>query len=144
MGLSPAAPDIAAIREPFNDLQGNCSNNRTSAFYAGNKEAPMSTRLILLLVVTAAFGVLTAIALMDVGYWGIIAPHFQAWGPGQVFADLVIALTLVMVWMVSDSRTSGVNAWPFVAVTLALGSFGPLFYLIARELKATSVSRQSA
>jgi len=104
----------------------------------------MSTRLILLLVVTAAFGALSAVALMDVGYWGIIAPHFQAWGPGQVFADLVIALTLVVVWMVADSRTSGISAWPFVAITLVLGSFGPLFYLIARELKATSTSRQGA
>lgn len=104
----------------------------------------MSTRLILLLAVTAAFGVLTAIALMDVGYWGIIAPHFQAWGAGQVFADLVIALMLIMVWMVADSRTSGINAWPFVVLTLLAGSFGPLSYLIARELKATSTSRQSA
>ena len=104
----------------------------------------MSTRLILLLTVTAAFGALTAMALMDVGYWGIIAPHFQAWGPGQVFADLVIALTLVMIWMVADSKTSGINAWPFVALTLVLGSFGPLFYLITREVKATSTSRQRA
>lgn len=104
----------------------------------------MSTRLILLLVVTAAFGVLSAIALMDVGYWGIIAPHFQAWGPGQVFADLVIALTLVASWMVIDSRASGITVWPFLAITLVLGSFGPLFYLIARELKQTRVSRQGA
>lgn len=104
----------------------------------------MSNQLILLLVVTAAFGALSAVALMDVGYWGIIAPHFKAWGAGQVFADLVIALTLVMVWMVADSRTSGINAWPFVAITLVLGSFGPLFYLIARTLKATSASRQGA
>ena len=104
----------------------------------------MTNRLILLLVVTAAFGALSAIALMDVGYWGIIAPHFQAWGAGQVFADLVIALTIIMTWMVADSRTSGVNAWPFVILTLVAGSFGPLTYLIARELNATSPSRQSA
>jgi hypothetical protein len=96
----------------------------------------MSTRLLLLLVVTAAFGVLSAIAIADVGYLGIIEPHFQSWGAGQVFADLVILAVLACAWMVADARTSGVNPWPFVALTLAGGSFGVLFYLIRRELKA--------
>jgi hypothetical protein len=108
------------------------------------KEVPMSTRLIALLSVIAAFGILSAIALMDVGYLGIIEPHFKAWGAGQVFADLVILAVLSIFWMLSDSRTSGINAWPFVVVTLVAGSFGPLFYLVARELKATSTSRQGA
>ena len=104
----------------------------------------MSTRLIVLLVVIAAFGVLTALALMDVGYFGILAPHFQSWGGGQVFADLVIMCVLGIVWMIADSRTSGINAWPFVIATVFLGSFGPLSYLVARELKATAASRQGA
>ena len=103
----------------------------------------MSNRLIAILLTIAAFGALTVMALLDVGYFGILEPHFQTWGGGQVFADLVIALVLVMIWMVADSRISGVNAWPFVIATLFLGSFGPLFYLIARELKATNPSRQS-
>ena len=96
----------------------------------------MSGRLLLLLVVIALFSVLTALALMDVGYLGIIEPHFQSWGAGQVFADLVIVATLACVWMFADSRTSGINAWPFIAITLVAGSFGPLLYLVARELRA--------
>ena len=95
----------------------------------------MSARLLLLLLVIALFAVLSAIALMDVGYFGIIEPHFQAWGPGQVFADLVILAVLACIWMFSDARASGINAWPFIAITLFFGSFGPLFYLVARELK---------
>jgi hypothetical protein len=98
----------------------------------------MTTRFLVLATVIVAFGVLTALALADVGYFGILAPHFQTWGGGQVFTDLVIALVLVMFWMVADGRTSGVNPWPFVALTVVLGSFGPLFYLAARELRATS------
>jgi len=98
----------------------------------------MSGRLIVLIMVIAAFGVLSALALADVGYLGIIAPHFQSYGGGQVFADLVIALTLAMIWMVQDARSRGVNPWPFVLLTLVAGSFGPLFYLVARELKAPS------
>jgi hypothetical protein len=98
----------------------------------------MSTRFLVLAMVIVAFGVLSVLALADVGYFGVIAPHFQSWGGGQVFADLVIALILACSWMVADGRTSGINPWPFVALTLVLGSFGPLFYLAVRELKSVS------
>ncbi len=93
----------------------------------------MSHRLVLLAGVTVAFGVLTALALHDVGYLGIFEPHFRSWGAGQVFADLVILALLACVWMVRDGRTSGINPWPFVVVTFAAGSFGPLLYLLLRE-----------
>ena len=38
--------------------------------------------------------------------------------------------------MIGDAKTSGVNPWPFVVLTLAAGAFGPLFYLVAREVKS--------
>lgn len=50
----------------------------------------------------------------------------------QVFADLGIALGLVMVWMWQDARQQGISPLPFVALTLGLGSVGPLLYLIRR------------
>lgn len=90
------------------------------------------TRTLIVLVLVA-FGGLTAVALQQHGLWGIIAPHFRSTGPGQVFADLVIALTLVMVWMVRDARRLGRNPWPWVAGTLLTGSFGPLLYLLTRR-----------
>ena len=96
----------------------------------------MSTRLLLLLVTIALFSGLSALALMDVGYLGIIAPHFQSWGGGQVFTDLVIVAVLSCIWMVNDARERGGNAWPFVAITLVAGSFGPLLYLVLRELRS--------
>ena len=37
----------------------------------------MSMRVLVLLAVIAAFGALTVLALLDVGYWGIFEPHFQ-------------------------------------------------------------------
>lgn len=86
----------------------------------------------LLIVVLALFGVLSALALRDHGYWGIIAPHFRTFGAGQVFADLVIALTLAMIWMWRDARSTGRNPWPWIVATLATGSFGPLIYLLTR------------
>jgi hypothetical protein len=35
--------------------------------------------------------------------------------------------------MLRDARTSGVPARPYVALTVAAGSFGPLLYLLHRE-----------
>lgn len=104
----------------------------------------MSGRLILLVAVIAAFGALTTLALVDVGYFGILEPHFQSWGGAQVFADLVIVCLLACIWMVNDARQRGVSAWPFIVITLVAGSFGPLLYLAMRELRAPAGGRVSA
>lgn len=95
----------------------------------------MNSRMIALAVVVVAFGVLTTLALMDVGFWGIIAPHFRSWGGAQVFTDLVIACVLACIWIVNDSGKRGLPAWPFLAITLVAGSFGPLLYLLTREVR---------
>lgn len=87
----------------------------------------------LITVTLLLFGALTAAALWQHGYWGIIAPHFQSFGGGQVLTDLVISLTLVMVWMWRDAKATGRNVWPWIVTTLALGSFGPLLYLLTRQ-----------
>ena len=87
----------------------------------------------LLLITLVLFGALTAAALWQHGYWGIFEPHFQSFGGAQVLADLAIALTLFLVWMWRDARALGRNPWPWIVATLALGSFGPLLYLLTRE-----------
>ena len=97
----------------------------------------MSGRSIALVAVIAGFGVLTTLALLDVGYFGIIEPHFRSWGAAQVFVDLVIVCTLACFWIASDAPTRGLTAWPFIVLTLVAGSFGPLVYLVMRELRAT-------
>jgi hypothetical protein len=90
----------------------------------------------LLTIVLALFGALSAMALWQQGYWGIIAPHFQTFGAGQVLADLVIAVTLAMVWMWHDAKTTGRNVWPWLALSIVAGSFGPLLYLLTAKRKA--------
>ena len=104
----------------------------------------MSGRLALLLIVTAGFGVLSVLALMDVGYFGIIEPHFRSWGGAQVFTDLVIVAVMACVWMSNDARERGLPAWPFIVITVFAGSFGPLLYLVARELRSTAGRPASA
>lgn len=87
----------------------------------------------LIAVVLVLFGALTMVALYQHGYWGIVAPHFQSTGAGQVLADLVIALVLVLIWIWRDAKATGRNPWPWILATLALGSFGPLVYLLTRK-----------
>ncbi|MCG8337674.1 MAG: DUF2834 domain-containing protein [Proteobacteria bacterium] len=84
----------------------------------------------LLVVTLIAFSALTAVALWHHGVWGIIEPLFRTFGAAQVFADLVIALGLFLVWMWRDATSNGRNPWPWLLLTLASGSFGPLIYLI--------------
>jgi hypothetical protein len=86
-----------------------------------------------IVVVLLLFAALTATALWQHGYWGIIAPHFQTAGAAQVFVDLVIALVLVLIWVWHDAKSTGRNPWPWMIATLALGSFGPLLYLLTRR-----------
>jgi hypothetical protein len=103
----------------------------------------MSARFLGLVAIIGLFGVLTATALMEVGYLGIIAPHFRSWGAGQVLADLVIMCTLGCLWMIPDARARGINPLPYVVVVLFAGSFGVLFYLVARELRAGALQPAS-
>jgi len=91
----------------------------------------------LLILTLLLFGALSAVALWQHGYWGIIAPHFQSFGGGQVLADLVIALTLVMVWMWHDAKAAGRNPWPWIVATLVVGSLSPLLYLLTRKPAGT-------
>lgn len=86
----------------------------------------------LLIVTLVLFGALTGLALWQHGYLGVLAVGRQSLAGAQVFVDLVIALVLVLVWLWRDARAAGRNPWPWLIVTLALGSFGPLIYLLTR------------
>jgi hypothetical protein len=99
-------------------------------------EDPMSARLLALVAVIGAFGVLTARALLEVGYLGLFETSLASWAGAQVLVDLAILALLGCLWMIGDGRARGVNPWPFVVATVFLGSFGVLFYLVRRELRA--------
>lgn len=84
----------------------------------------------LLIVTLIALLSITALALKYDGLWGIFAPNFRSFGEFQVFFDLVIALGLFLVWMWRDATAAGRNPWPWLVLTLSVGSIGPLVYLI--------------
>ena len=87
---------------------------------------PIRTLALILLV---PFVLLTLYTVQQVGYIGIF--DYQRHSPAgwQVFADLVIALILVLSWLIPDAKKAGRNPIPWVVATLLLGSIGPLAYL---------------
>lgn len=95
---------------------------------------PMNLLTLLLVLVIAAFAALTGVALMEHGYIGIFSFHFTSSAGLQVITDLVIVCTLAMIWMVQDARAHGRTVWPFLLLTLTLGAFGPLLYLLVGRL----------
>jgi hypothetical protein len=92
----------------------------------------MNWKQIGLGVVLADFAALTAYAVYQYGYVGFFEACLSNWATATVFVDLCIALTMVLVWMWGDARRHGVSPIPYTVLTLALGSVGPLAYLIHR------------
>lgn len=93
----------------------------------------MNAKSWVLVLVLVAFGGVTALALKEHGYLGIISFHFTSTAGLQVILDLVIVCVLAIAWMIGDAKRSGRIVWPYVLLTLALGSFGPLIYLLVGQ-----------
>lgn len=86
----------------------------------------------LLLIVTAAFALFTAAIVAETGLLGFYRQLLESPAAWQTLVDIAIALGLVLAWMRQDAQRSGRAFWPWVPVTLVLGSFGPLLYLLRR------------
>ena len=84
----------------------------------------------LLITVTAAFSAFTLWVLAQTGLAGFYVQLFDSWAGVQVFVDIVLALVLVLAWMWRDAAANGRRFWPYAAITLTLGSIGPLLYLL--------------
>lgn len=93
-------------------------------------------RNLAVLLVLIAFGVYSMYVMWQVGYFGIWQAGIANIAALQVLLDLVIVCTLASIWMLVDGRAKGLTAWPFVVVTIAAGSFGPLLYLLYRNRAA--------
>jgi hypothetical protein len=93
----------------------------------------MNGRQIALGIVLVDFAALSSWAVWQHGYLGIFELALSSWATTVVFVDLVIALSLVLLWMFGDARERGLAFFPYALLTLLLGSVGPLLYLIRRE-----------
>ncbi len=97
----------------------------------------LKTVLVLILI---PFGALTTAALWQVGYFGLLPPHFVNYGTWQVLVDLVIAVSLGMYWIWLDAKKIKRNPWPWLLLSLVAGPFGPLLYLLTRPSNKLAIA----
>lgn len=107
---------------------------------AADAARPASSVRILALAagaVLAAFGAFSLWVVYGHGYTGFLSLAGREPWAMQMLLDLVIALSFAVGWMRADARRRGLASWPYLVVTLALGSIGLLAYVVRRGMAAT-------
>ena len=89
------------------------------------KQLALSTALIVLLA-------MDAYSIFLYGYIGFFRMVLANFAGVTAFVDLAIALVLIILWLGDDARQRHASALPYIFLTVALGSVGPLLYLIRR------------
>ena len=89
-----------------------------------------------------AFSAFSLYVVYQYGYIGLFEQALANAATVQVFLDLGIALSLVILWMWQDAQKHDIAPLPYLALTLTLGSIGPLLYLVRRFGKETSLFAQ--
>ncbi len=102
------------------------------------------TKTLALGLVLVGFTALSFYAVEVHGYLGFFEALGSTTAGVVAFTDLVIALTLAMLWMRGDAQERSLPFWPYAILTLALGSVGPLSYLIHREVRARAPRQVTA
>jgi hypothetical protein len=98
----------------------------------------------LLWITLVLFTALTADVLWLFGYAGFVDWAFHNLATTLLFVDLAIALTIVLAVLVRHARAAGVAAWPYVLLTLAFGSAGPLLYFARHWASAPPIAALTA
>jgi flagellar biogenesis protein FliO len=83
-------------------------------------------------VILVVFSAFSAYVVYQYGYVGLFEQALANAATIQVFLDLTIALSLVIVWMWQDAQKQDIAPLPYALLTLTLGSIGPLLYLVRR------------
>lgn len=89
------------------------------------KQLGLSAALIVMLAIDAY-------AVYLYGSSGFLRAVFANFAGFATFFDLTIALVLILIWISDDARERNASVVPYLILTIALGSVGPLVYLIRR------------
>lgn len=118
-----------------NYLQRNCSASMRCAHWRLFEKGNLVNKA-LLIAVLIPFSALTAYTLV---HYGGLIPWllFYTRDPAswQIFADLVIAMCLLLAFMKRDADATNRPFWPWAIFSLLAGSFGPLLYFITERKK---------
>jgi hypothetical protein len=93
----------------------------------------MNLKKVVPAALLVGFSALTAEVVIKDGYTEWLRVAFTNTSAGLLLVDLTIALSLVLAWMIKDARERKATVWPFAILTVALGSVGPLLYLVMRS-----------
>jgi hypothetical protein len=88
--------------------------------------------------ILAGFGAYSLWVVHGHGYTGFLTLAGREPWALQMLLDLVLGLSFAIGWMRGDARRRGIAAWPYIVVTLFLGSIGLLAYVVRRGLGATA------
>lgn len=104
----------------------------------------MTLKQIVLWCVLADFVALTGYTIYSESFLGFV-PFITELATGsfwglQLAVDFVLAVSIALGFVFFDAKRRGLAPWPFVALTLTLGSIGLLGYLVYRERAAAPVS----
>nr|WP_315464855.1 DUF2834 domain-containing protein [uncultured Rhodoferax sp.] len=88
----------------------------------------------LLIFVLVVFAALTGYTLLHYGgLFAWLAFYTRDPASWQIYADLVIATCLLLVFIRRDAHANGRAFVPWAVFSLAVGSFGPLLYFITAK-----------
>ena len=90
----------------------------------------MSKKQWLLAFVLVDFTALSLYAVYQVGYVGFFDAMLANIATVTATVDLVIALSLINIWIWNDAKSRGMSPLPYLLLSVVLGSVGPLVYLL--------------
>lgn len=98
-----------------------------------NDAAPLPFPTLALLALLG-FSALSGWAIWTRGFFGFVPlVRDEPWAL-QLLIDLALAAVFACKWIAGDARRRGLTAWPFIASTFLIGSFGILAYAIWRAV----------
>ena len=87
----------------------------------------------LLIIVLIPFTLLTIYASYQFGVIGIFKEGLKNSATTQILVDLFISAFFFIFWLKNDAKRMNRHFYIWAMITLAIGSFGPLLYLLTRK-----------
>lgn len=101
----------------------------------------MNAKKIVLFLVIADLVAVAGWGVAQVGFAGLLRDLLSHPAGLVCAAELLVALGVAAVLMARDARARGVSPVPYLALTLFLGTIGPLLYLLRRRDDASAAAR---
>ena len=103
----------------------------------------MNTNRTIVAAVLAGFAALNVYVLSEHSIVELFELVLANSATTLAFVDLLIALSLVSVWIWQDARAHDTSPWPYLIITALTGSIGPLLYLLRLPADSRAPARSA-